>query len=254
MRIRTGAAIALGSVLVLAGCSNGDDTEGDATAADTTSTADAPAADLGNFPALPTPPEGGDPVTCEYDAQGEPAAPAQPPAATDVPATGTTVLTLATDAGAIDATLDRAWAPCTVQSIVSLADQGFYDGTPCHRLTAASGLSVLQCGDPSGRGNGGPGYQFADEYPATAAESSEAVGYPRGTLAMANAGPGTNGSQFFLVYEDSVLPPAYTVFGTISETGLEVLDEIAAEGTDNRNGPGDGAPNRSVTIDSATTS
>ena len=134
--------------------------------------------------------------------------------------------------------LDKATAPCTVGSFVHLAQSGYFDDTPCHRLTASPSLSVLQCGDPSGTGGGGPGYTFADE---TTADMT----YPAGTVAMANAGPDTNGSQFFLVYADSMLPPDYTVFGTITE-GLDVITGIAAQGI---TGSGNAtAPVRPVTI------
>ena len=98
----------------------------------------------------------------------------------------------------------------------------------------------LQCGDPSGTGGGGPGYQFADE-------NLKGATYPRGTVAMANAGPGTNGSQFFLVYADSTLPPNYTPFGTITE-GLDLLDTVAKAGSNDSNGAGDGKPKLSVEI------
>ena len=118
--------------------------------------------------------------------------------------------------------LDRATAPCTVGSFVHLAEAGYFDNTPCHRMTGSSTLSVLQCGDPSGTGSGGPGYTYADE-------TTPDMTYPAGTVAMANAGPDTNGSQFFLVYEDSTLPPDYTVFGTIT-SGLDVIQGIAAKG------------------------
>ena len=126
-------------------------------------------------------------------------------------------------AGAISGCkLDNGKAPCTVNSFASLAQQGYFDNTPCHRLTTAPELGVLQCGDPSGTGTGGPGYRFPNEYPTNQYRLTDPalqvpVLYPRGTLAMANAGPGTNGSQFFLVYRDSMLPPTYTVFGTIDD-------------------------------------
>ena len=142
-------------------------------------------------------------------------------------------VTIATDRGDIVFTMDSAAAPCTANSLRSLADAGYFDGTPCHRLTT-SGISVLQCGDPTGTGSGGPGFTFADE-------NLEGATYSRGTVAMANAGPDTNGSQFFLVYQDSSLPPQYTPFGTITE-GLELLEEVAAAGSDETNGSGDGKP------------
>jgi peptidyl-prolyl cis-trans isomerase B (cyclophilin B) len=149
---------------------------------------------------------------------------------------------LTTNYGVIEVDLAADAAPCTVNSFLSLARNGFFTGTQCHRLTTSS-LYVLQCGDPSGTGQGGPGYRFDDENLPT--KSTPA--YPRGTLAMANAGPGTNGSQFFLVYKDSEIDPNYSVFGRIT-AGLSVLDKIAAAGTDNAFGPGDGRPKLEVTI------
>jgi peptidyl-prolyl cis-trans isomerase B (cyclophilin B) len=114
-------------------------------------------------------------------------------------------------------------------------------------------LGVLQCGDPAGDGTGGPGYEFANEYPTDQyapndPAAKQPVSYPRGTLAMANAGPGTNGSQFFLVYQDSMLPPQYTVFGTIQQDGLATLDKIAEAGV--KGGGEDGPPATKVTIKS----
>ncbi len=103
----------------------------------------------------------------------------------------------------------------------------------CHRLSTSTELGVLQCGDPTGIGAGGPGYRFPNEYPTNQYRLTDPalkipVLYPRGTLAMANSGPGTNGSQFFLVYEDSQLPPTYTVFGTIDSARLATLEKVAA--------------------------
>ena len=142
---------------------------------------------------------------------------------------------LQTNRGDIPLVLDRAMAPCTVQSFLHLARHKFYDQTTCHRLTAYPTLSVLQCGDPSGTGEGGPGYKFKDELPTDLPSSpTDPTGarkvYARGLLAMANAGPDTNGSQFFLVYRDSALRPNYTVFGYIEPEGLTTLDAIAAGG------------------------
>ena len=154
-----------------------------------------------------------------------------------------------TNRGDIDLTLHGGKAPCTTNSLTFLAGQKYFDGTACHRLTT-SGIYVLQCGDPSGTGSGGPGYQFADEN-LTALGTPAADGtvtYPRGTVAMANAGAGTNGSQFFLVYKDSKLPPNYTPFGTITK-GLDILDTVAKAGADSATG--DGKPKMPVTITTA---
>ena len=163
-----------------------------------------------------------------------------PPAAE--PATGTSTASIALTGGTVQIALDRETAPCTVGSFAFLSEAGYYDDTPCHRLTSSPTLSVLQCGDPSGTGKGGPGYSYADE-------TNPTMLYPAGTVAMANAGPDTNGSQFFLVYADSTLPPSYTVFGTITK-GLDVLTGIAAKGTSN--GGKDGAPGEPVTISTIT--
>jgi peptidyl-prolyl cis-trans isomerase B (cyclophilin B) len=194
-------------------------------------------------------------VNCSYPAAAQPAAkPNTPPRTENIPTSDEPLsYSMATTAGNIGLTLNNPESPCTVNSFVSLANQGYFDGTTCHRLTTGAGLQVLQCGDPTGSGSGGPGYQFADEFPTdTYAEGDPAaqtpVLYPRGTLAMANAGPGTNGSQFFLVYGDSQLPPAYTAFGTIDETGLATLDAIAAKGA--QGGASDGAPAEPVDITS----
>ncbi|MFQ1001162.1 peptidylprolyl isomerase [Modestobacter sp. SSW1-42] len=161
----------------------------------------------------------------------------------NVPGTGTVAATMTTSAGDIGLTLDQANAPCAAASFVHLATTGFFNGTPCHRETASEGLKVLQCGDPTGTGTGGPGYSFPTQLAGTET-------YGRGTLAMANAGAGTDGSQFFLVYADSQLPPSYTVFGTIDEAGLGVLDAIAAKGIEG--GATDGAPAEPVTITTVT--
>jgi peptidyl-prolyl cis-trans isomerase B (cyclophilin B) len=184
-------------------------------------------------------------VSCEYPADGQAAKAVNPPPSANVSAQGTVAATLTTDAGAVPLTLDRALAPCTVNSFTSLARQGYYDATSCHRLTTSPGLQVLQCGDPTGSGSGGPGYSFADE-------TFPELTYGRGLLAMANAGPNTNGSQFFMIYGDAQLPPNYTVFGSIDATGLATVDKVAAGGTDDSNGLGDGGPVTPVTIQSVT--
>ena len=181
-------------------------------------------------------------VDCTYEASPRGAAKdvGLPPA--QQPATGAPTASIALTGGTVEIALDRETAPCTVGSFAFLSEAGYYNDTPCHRLTSSPTLSVLQCGDPSGTGGGGPGYSYADE-------TNPAMVYPAGTVAMANAGPDTNGSQFFLVYADSTLPPSYTVFGTITE-GLDVLTGIAANGTSG--GGRDGAPADPVTISTIT--
>jgi len=163
----------------------------------------------------------------------------------DVPTSGTQALTMTTNYGDIGLTLDQGAAPCAAGAITYLAGAGFFDGTNCHRLTNSPGLQVLQCGDPSGTGRGGAAF----DYPTAASGVSET--YPRGTIAMANSGQGDDGSQFFLVYGDSLEGnPNYTVVGTIDEPGLAVLDAIAARGI--AEGGQDGAPVEPVTIESMT--
>ncbi len=192
---------------------------------------------------------------CQYKPTSDSAAKVvSPPRSGQVPTDPAHVaVTMNTTAGPIGLQLAQNESPCTVNSFVKLAQQKFFDGSPCHRLTTSRGLSVLQCGDPKGDGTGGPGYKFADEYPTDQYRpdnpaAHQPVVYPRGTLAMANGGPNTNGSQFFLVYKDSQLPPNYTVFGTIGEAGLATLDKIAAGGV--ARGGDDGPPATAVTINS----
>ncbi|OUS97084.1 peptidylprolyl isomerase [Rhodococcus sp. NCIMB 12038] len=247
--------------VLLAGCSNSSDSGG--SSAGTSSKAAATSAaeqslDLSKFGTLPAvPPPAGATVDCTYPA-GRPAVKdVTPPPMSGVSTVGTVPVDLQTSAGPIGLVLDRAEAPCTVNSFTSLAQQGYFDDTPCHRLTTEVGLQVLQCGDPSGAGTGGPGYGFDTEYPETAFAPNDPalanpVVYPRGTVAMANSGqPGSNGSQFFLVYADSVLPPNYTVFGSISEEGLATIEKIAADGDDGSMAAGGGKPNTPVQIETA---
>jgi cyclophilin family peptidyl-prolyl cis-trans isomerase len=124
---------------------------------------------------------------------------------------------IATTLGDMEVALLAAEAPITVNNFVFLAREGFYAGVPFHRIVRTF---MVQTGDPTGIGTGGPGYRFEDE-PVTR-------DYTRGTVAMANAGPNTNGSQFFIVHGDNVnLPRNYTIFGTVTN-GLDVLDSIAS--------------------------
>jgi peptidyl-prolyl cis-trans isomerase B (cyclophilin B) len=158
------------------------------------------------------------------------------PPITDVETTQVYVARINTNLGQIEIELNTPDAPCTVNNFRSLLARHFYDNTPCHRLTT-QGIYVLQCGDPSGKGTGGPGYTFNDE-------NLKGAKYPRGTVAMANSGPGTNGSQFFLVYKDTQLDPNYTPFGTITK-GLDILEKVAAGGS---TPAGDGKPKIAINI------
>jgi peptidyl-prolyl cis-trans isomerase B (cyclophilin B) len=194
-------------------------------------------------------------ANCQYPASPDKAAKeVKPPRTGKVPTEPAQVsASMVTSQGNLGLMLANNESPCTVNSFASLTNQKFFKDTKCHRLTTSPALSVLQCGDPKGDGTGGPGYQFANEYPTTAyppndPKLKEPVIYPRGTLAMANAGPDTNSSQFFLVYRDSALPPEYTVFGTIQADGLATLDKIAQAGV--AGGGQDGPPALDVTITS----
>ncbi|ALV49199.1 peptidylprolyl isomerase [Streptomyces althioticus] len=189
------------------------------------------------------------PDPCEKPAAGEAGKQTwkkEPALSIDKSATYT--MKLETTCGTIDVALNASAAPHTVNSFNFLAGKGYFDHTKCHRLTT-NGIYVLQCGDPTGTGTGGPGYTIPDENLKDASLKNNT--YPAGTVAMANTGQkNSGGSQFFLVYEDSQLPPNYTPFGTVSDAGLKVLKKIADAGEST--GAGDGAPNATVVIDKAT--
>ena len=225
--------VVVGAAVLISGVLGGDDST--EAAADPTSSSSAGA----------SPVVDGSDGTCDFtpDASGNPDLTdvGTPPA--EVPTSGTLQLTMTTNVGPIGLSLDQAGAPCAAASFRYLTEQGFFDGTPCHRQTNSETLKVLQCGDPSGSGSGGPTYDFPTQ--VTGAET-----YPRGTVAMANASDGLDGSQFFLVYGDSQLRPDYTVVGTIDEAGLATLDTIAANGI--AGGAPDGPPAQPVTIESMT--
>ncbi|MCD4535369.1 peptidylprolyl isomerase [Nocardioides sp. cx-169] len=192
----------------------------------------------------PTQPTNADGTPCTY----EPAPGAS--SSVDLPADeaaydGEVETTIVTSAGDLHVTLDAKRAPCTVNSFTSLAAQGYYDGTSCHRLTVgdAVAVEVLQCGDPTGTGSGGPGYSFADEL-------SGDEEYPPGTMAMANAGADTNGSQFFFVHGRWAIPSDYTVFGQVDEDDLDILTDIAEKGV--AGGAPEGQPVVPVVIEDIT--
>jgi peptidyl-prolyl cis-trans isomerase B (cyclophilin B) len=227
------AGLSVGGVL-LAGTSSGSSTTPKAT----------PSASASATPS-PTPTAEAEPAThCVYTAAGTAARKVSLPSSTpDYKATYTA--TINTNRGAIVIDLLNSKATCTVNSFVHLAEAAFYSNTPCFRLSTADPY-MLQCGDPTGKGTGGPGYEFASE-------NLTGASYPAGTLAMANTGePDSNGSQFFLVYKNSPLPPDYTPFGTIV-SGLNILQTVAKGGY----GPpvssaGGGAPKEKVQIESVT--
>ncbi|WP_456698797.1 peptidylprolyl isomerase [Aeromicrobium sp. P5_D10] len=220
MRIRLFAASAL--LLVTGGLAACGSSESDPAPAAKSSDAPAATADA--------PAASGE---CVYNKSDDAAKDAKVPPAKPESASS---LTIATNRGDIEATLKPDTAPCTVNSFVSLAKQGYFDDTKCHRLVPGF---VLQCGDPSATGTGGPGYAYADEL-----KGDEK--YPAGTLAMANSGPDTNGSQFFIVLADAELDPKFTVFGSVDDAGLKLAQKIADEG----NGADGVAPKKDVVIES----
>ncbi|QRP49223.1 peptidylprolyl isomerase [Amycolatopsis sp. FDAARGOS 1241] len=237
-----GAGVVGGVVLIVAGVvvwvvNSGGSGDSTAAASPPPSSSAPPVPTVGNIPtqrtALPTRPKAlPNPTTCSYPADTQSAPPPKKTTAPDgknVPSQGKVEITFKSTAGDIPITLDRALAPCTVQAFVSLAKQGFYTDTICHRL-GVTDLQMLQCGDPNAKGDvnsdgmGGPGFTIPDEF-------IDGEKYGRGILAMANTGqPNSGGSQFFMVYGTAELPPQYTIFGSISDEGLKVLDSIAKAG------------------------
>ena len=194
--------------------------------------------------ASPTPTLAAEPAShCTYTPSGTAARQVGVPPAKPAFKSATYRAAVKTNRGTIVLDLLNHQATCTVNSFIYLAGKKYFNNSPCHRLTT-TGIYVLQCGDPTGTGQGGPGYKFANE-------NLTGATYTEGTVAMANAGPGTNGSQFFLVYRNSPLPPNYTPFGKIV-SGLGIIQNVAKAGTDNSNGNGDGHPKEKVTVHSVT--
>ena len=158
-----------------------------------------------------------------------------------VATTGKVTVNVTTSQGPMTFALDRAKAPCTVNSFAFLAGKKYFDNTPCHRVTTGAEFGVLQCGDPGGTGSGGPGYKFNDELDKNGT-------YTKGVLAMANSGPNTNGSQFFIVYKPTKLDPNYTIFGTVTK-GIDVVEKVAKGGAQTGD---DGKPKTPITITAMT--
>ncbi len=143
------------------------------------------------------------------------------------PNTGTQTMAITTNLGLIEVEVNTAEAPCTARSMTYLASKGFFDNTKCHRLVT-EGIKVLQCGDPSGTGRGGPTYKMAEENLPN--RTNDLENYPKGTFAMAKTeAPGSTGSQFFIVWGDTPLPGQYTVLGKVVK-GMEIVDKVGADG------------------------
>jgi cyclophilin family peptidyl-prolyl cis-trans isomerase len=145
--------------------------------------------------------------------------------------------TIDTNHGTIEILFDAVRSPLAVNNFVFLGREGYYDGVVFHRVIEDF---MIQGGDPTGTGSGGPGYKFRDELDGEG-------NYSRGTVAMANAGPSTNGSQFFICHKDVGLPHSYTIFGKVS-SGLEVVDSIATTETDRRDRPTEDVIINKVTV------
>ena len=234
--------LVIGGVAALTVLLGGDEDSTTAAADPTPSASDSPSASPSES-ASSSP--SGSAGACQYTPTAEEAAkdvgiPTYEPTTAKRPFTAT----LKTNRGEIVVEMATAEAPCTTNSFRHLADEQYYDSTSCHRLTTQN-LFVLQCGDPTATGGGGPGYQFG-------VENAPADGtYPAGTVAMARTNdPNTNGSQFFIVYRDTQLPTeggGYTVFGRVTQ-GLDVVEKVAAAGVEG--GAGDGKPAEPVVIES----
>ncbi len=215
------------------------------------------------------------PVTCQWAPNPDPSASPAPPKNPDLkntgmppttvdPATGTRDMVMDTNQGTITISLDVTHAPCASASFAYLAGKKYFDNSTCHRLTT-QGIYVLQCGDPTGSGRGGPSYTFAHENLPT----DQRPTYARGVVAMANPGnKDANGSQFFIVYKDvpmttdpktgqstSILPADYTVIGTVT-SGMDVVQKVADAGVDAKNKKSssatDGVPKLPVQIKTIT--
>lgn len=189
-------------------------------------------------------------VTCD-PVNGQSPSPQQFGKPGDAGVSGTVNWVLDTNCGRIVIALDAAAAPKTVNGLAFLTDEGYYDNSSCHRLTTA-GIFVVQCGSLTGDGTDNPGFQLPDENLPKTGEAN----YPAGSVAMANSGPNTAGSQFFLVYQDTTLgseaqPATYTIVGTVTE-GLDVVKYVAAAGVQGGSSDAtDGPPAQPLQIQTA---
>jgi peptidyl-prolyl cis-trans isomerase B (cyclophilin B) len=246
-RRATRVTMAITAVIVVAGLSVGGVLLASTSSGTTTTPKSTPTPTATPTP-TPTPsPTVAEPATqCVYTAAGTAARKVSLPSATPN-YKATYAATINTNRGAIVIDLLNSKATCTVNSFVHLAEAAFYNNSPCFRLSTSGGVYILQCGDPTGKGSGGPGYGFANE-------NLTGATYPAGTLAMANVSgvANSNGSQFFLVYKNSSLPPDYTPFGKIV-SGLNILQTVAKGGYGKPlSSGGGGAPKEKVEIESVT--
>jgi cyclophilin family peptidyl-prolyl cis-trans isomerase len=217
--------VVVGAVLLINNVGGGDDSAAAQPSGSTTPTTSAPTTSAA---AATTNPDGT--IACTYtpDTSRNPDLKdvGTPPNPERTPTQSTSTLRMSTNQGDLTLTLDRTKAPCAAASFAYLAEKKFFDGSTCHREVNQPTFGVLQCGDPTGTGKGGPTYKFAEEV-------TPDTKYPRGTIAMAkSSAPNSTGSQFFLCFTDTQLPPEYTVVGTVDEAGLAVLDKIAKAGND----------------------
>jgi peptidyl-prolyl cis-trans isomerase B (cyclophilin B) len=225
-------ALVIGGTFALANTLRGDEPD--------TSAADQPTA----TPSASASP--GTPKSCAYTKSGRPARPVALPTFDAKAAARPYTATIRTNRGDVSLQALTADAPCAAYSFRYLAVKNFFDRTPCPRVSNTATFGILQCGDPTGTTSGGPGYRFPDE-------NLEGAAYPAGSVAMANSGPDTNGSQFFLVFKNTQLSPNYTPFARITK-GLDVLTKVGAAGDDGSNPAGGGKPKLPVTIEDVTIS
>ena len=201
------------------------------------------------------------PTSCKWNPLVDPSASPKPslpatiknvgtPPTSGEPRSGSQVMTMDTSQGVIKIEVDTAHAPCAAESFTYLAGKKFFDNSICHRMVT-SGIYVLQCGDPSATGTGGPDYRYNEENLPT----DKRPAYPEGVVAIAKTqDPGTSGSQFFIVYKDSELPADYTVLGHVTQ-GMDVIKKVAAAGVipdPQAQSAGDGKPKLEVRIKSLT--
>lgn len=234
------------ALLILSGCgvTPPDDAASPSTArSGSTAAGETPPGDAESSGGIPTDASATDMGDeCEYVRVGKAARAVDLPPVTGVTKTGTVTATMTTNQGKVKLTLNRAAAPCTVNSFVSLVRQGFYDDTECHDLQD-NRQHTLTCGDPTATGDGGPGYTIPDE------TTGDEV-YRAGTVAMINTPqPDGGSSQFILVFVDSDLPTDYTIFAQMDAKGVGVINRIATEGSDAKGVPNNPAQITSITLD-----